>query len=320
MRILLTGVAGFIGFHLGKALVAQGHDVLAIDSLNDYYNPQLKLDRLEALGEHPNLAFRKVDIADADALAEAVGDFKPDSIVHLAAQAGVRYSLINPAAYADANVRGQINMLELARRTEGLQHFIYASSSSVYGDRGDGPFREKDRCDSPVSVYAATKKAGELISQSYAHLYGLSLTGLRFFTVYGTWGRPDMAYWIFTEAIEKGDPVRLFNKGEMRRDFTHVDDVVAAICKMLESPAKPGQEIYNIGHSHPVYLKDFLAVLENAIGKKANVELLPMQPGDVGDTFADSSKLAADFGYQPKINIEDGLVDFVKWWRDYKKS
>ncbi len=317
MRILLTGVAGFIGFHLGKALVAQGHDVLAIDSLNDYYNPQLKTDRLAALGEHANLTFRQADISDAEALAEAIGDFKPDSIVHLAAQAGVRYSLINPAAYADANVRGQINLLELARKTDGLQHFIYASSSSVYGDRGDGPFREDDRCDKPVSVYAATKKAGELISQSYAHLYGLSLTGLRFFTVYGAWGRPDMAYWIFTDAIENDRPVKLFNNGEMRRDFTHVDDIVAGICKMLASPAKPGQEIYNIGHSKPVELRRFLSVLEDALGKKANVELLPMQPGDVGDTFADSSKLANAFDYHPKVDIEDGLVDFVKWWRAY---
>ena len=319
MRILLTGVAGFIGFHLGKALVGQGHEVLAIDSLNDYYKPQLKMDRMHALGTHANLAFRQADIADADALAEAVGSFKPDSIIHLAAQAGVRYSLINPAAYADANVRGQINLLELARKTDGLQRFIYASSSSVYGDRGDGPFREDDRCDAPVSVYAATKRAGELVSQSYAHLYGFSLTALRFFTVYGAWGRPDMAYWIFTEAIENGDPVRLFNRGEMRRDFTHVDDVVAVIGKVLDAPAKAGQEIYNVGHSHPVYLRDFLSILEEAIGKKAQVELLPMQPGDVGDTFADTSKLAAAFDYQPSIAVEDGLVDFVTWWRSYSK-
>ncbi len=317
MRILLTGVAGFIGFHLGKALISQGHDVLAIDSLNDYYRPQLKLDRLSELGTPANLTFRQVDISDADALAAAVGDFQPDSIIHLAAQAGVRYSLINPAAYADANVRGQINLLELARKYEGLGRFIYASSSSVYGDRGDGPFREDDRCDEPVSVYAATKRAGELISQSYSHLYGMNLTGLRFFTVYGSWGRPDMAYWIFSEAIESGKPVRLFNQGEMRRDFTHVDDVVTAILKVLDAPEKPGHEIYNVGHAEPVYLKEFLRVLEEALGKKAEVELLPMQLGDVGDTFADTTKFANAFGFKPGIGIETGLAEFVAWWRGY---
>ncbi len=317
MRILLTGVAGFIGFHLGKALVAQGHEVLAIDSLNDYYNPQLKLDRLAALGEHKNLTFRKVDIADMDALTEAVGDFDPEAIVHLAAQAGVRYSLINPQAYADANVRGQINMLELARRCSNLGHFIYASSSSVYGDRKDGPFRETDRCDAPVSIYAATKKSGELISESYARLYGLNVSGLRFFTVYGAWGRPDMAYWIFANAIENDETVRLFNRGEMRRDFTHVSDVVEGISRMLASPVRKGHEVYNIGCSNPVQLRDFLSVLENTIGKKAQTELLPMQPGDVGDTYADPTKFVETFGYSPSKPIEEGLPEFVSWWRDY---
>lgn len=317
MRVLLTGVAGFVGFHLCRKLIAEGHEVVAIDSLNDYYDPQLKLDRLETLGQHANLRFHKADISDFEALKAAVGDFKPDAIVHLAAQAGVRYSLINPAAYADANVRGQINMLELARGLPDLRHFIYASSSSVYGDRSDGPFKETDPCEAPASVYAATKRAGELIAATYSKLYGLNLAGLRFFTVYGTWGRPDMAYWIFSEAIEKGEPVRLFNRGEMRRDFTHIGDIVAGISKMLQSPMQPGHEVYNIGCSNPVQLRDFLAVLEDAMGKKANVELLPMQPGDVGDTFADTTKLTTTFGELPQTRLETGLPEFVSWWREY---
>lgn len=318
MRVLLTGVAGFVGFHLARHLVRDGAEVMGIDSLNAYYDPQLKHDRLAELGAPASFEFRKADIADAGQLAEATKDFRPDVIVHLAAQAGVRYSLSNPEAYVESNVRGQLNMLELARRTDGLSAFIYASSSSVYGDRKEVPFREHDRCDSPVSVYAATKRSGELLAQAYAKLYGLSLTGLRFFTVYGPWGRPDMAYWLFTEAVLKGEPIKLFNRGEMRRDFTDVRDIIGGLTRIIEAPPKPGHEIYNIGHSEPVTLKRFLAAIEQATGRTAKIELAPMQPGDVGDTYADVSKLKAAFGYEPQIAVEDGLGLFVEWFRKYR--
>lgn len=318
MRVVLTGVAGFIGFHLARALLDSGAEILAFDTLNDYYDPQLKADRLAALGAPAALRFVPVDIVDAEALETATQGFRPDVIVHLAAQAGVRYSLINPGAYVDTNVRGHLNMLELARRSEGLRAFVYASSSSVYGDRSDTPFREDDRCDAPVSVYAATKRAGELLAESYARLYGLSLTGLRFFTVYGPWGRPDMAYWLFTDAILKGEPIRLFNNGQMRRDFTDIRDIVGGIVRVVENAAKPGHEIYNIGHSEPVTLRRFLAAIEQATDCRAKVELAPMQPGDVGDTFADVSKFARDFGYAPRISVEEGIGEFVHWFRAYK--
>jgi UDP-glucuronate 4-epimerase len=318
MRVVLTGVAGFIGFHLARALLDAGAEILALDNLNDYYDPALKADRLAALGQRANLRFARVDIVDAEALDNATRGFGPDVIVHLAAQAGVRYSLTNPGAYVDANVRGHLNMLELARRSEGLRAFVYASSSSVYGERSDTPFREDDRCDAPVSVYAATKRAGELLSESYARLYGLSLTGLRFFTVYGPWGRPDMAYWLFTDAILRGQPIRLFNNGQMRRDFTDVRDIIGGIVRVVEDAHKPGHEIYNIGHSEPVTLRRFLAAIEQATGRRAQVELAPMQPGDVGDTFADVSKFARDFGYAPRISVEEGIGEFVQWFRAYR--
>lgn len=319
MRVVLTGVAGFIGFHLARALLDAGAEILALDNLNDYYDPQLKADRLAALGAPAGFRFAHADIVDADALERAVDGFHPDVIVHLAAQAGVRYSLTNPGAYVDTNVRGHLNMLELARRCSGLRAFVYASSSSVYGDRSDTPFREDDRCDSPVSVYAATKRAGELLSESYSRLYGLSLTGLRFFTVYGPWGRPDMAYWLFTDAILRDQPIRLFNNGQMRRDFTDIRDIVGGIVRVVENARKPGHEIYNIGHSEPVTLRRFLAAIEQATGRRAQVELAPMQPGDVGDTFADVAKFARDFGYAPRISVEEGIGDFVQWFRAYKR-
>jgi UDP-glucuronate 4-epimerase len=317
MRVLLTGVAGFVGFHLARALLARGDDVLGLDSVNSYYDTQLKLDRLAALGQPQGFRFVKVDIVDPDALKAAVGDFEPDVIVHLAAQAGVRYSLINPGAYADSNVRGHLNMLELARQMTRVPRLVYASSSSVYGNRTQTPFREDDRTDSPVSVYAATKKSGEVIAQSYAHLYGMSLAGLRFFTVYGPWGRPDMAYWMFTDAILRDQPIQLFNNGVMRRDFTDIRDIVAGVLRVADGD-RPGHEIYNIGHSEPVTLIRFLAAIEGAIGKKAIVEMAPMQPGDVGDTYADVSKLVDHFGYHPAIAIEDGVKSFVDWYRGYK--
>lgn len=319
MRVLLTGVAGFIGFHLARTLLDAGFDVLGLDSLNSYYAPQLKHDRLAQLkAAGGSLTFRQVDIADEGALAQAAEGFRPDVIVHLAAQAGVRYSLENPVAYADANVRGHLNMLELARRTDGLQAMIYASSSSVYGDRSDTPFRETDRCDHPVSVYAATKRSGELLAEAYAKLYGLPLAGLRFFTVYGPWGRPDMAYWLFTDAILKGEPIRLFNQGQMRRDFTDIRDIVDGVMLLVRGLRTPGHEIYNIGHSEPVTLHRFLSAIESATEMRAQIELAPMQPGDVGDTFADVSKLTRDFGYAPKIAVEEGVADFVSWFRGYR--
>lgn len=317
MRVLLTGVAGFVGFHLARALLARGDEVLALDNVNDYYDPQLKIDRLAALGQPEGFRFKKIDIVDPDALNAAVGDFQPDVIIHLAAQAGVRYSLINPGAYADTNVRGHLNMLELARQMKRPPRVVYASSSSVYGNRTETPFREDDRTDSPVSVYAATKKSGEIIAQSYAHLYGLSIAGLRFFTVYGPWGRPDMAYWMFTDAILHNKPIQLFNNGVMRRDFTDIRDIVTGILRIAGGD-RPGHEIYNIGHAEPVTLMRFLTAIEAAVGKKAVVEMAPMQPGDVGDTYADVSKLVAHFDYHPAIAIEDGIKTFVDWYRGYK--
>jgi UDP-glucuronate 4-epimerase len=318
MRVLLTGVAGFVGFHLARALLARGDDVLALDSVNDYYDPQLKIDRLAALGEPAGFRFMKVDVVDPAALRAAVGDFDPDVVIHLAAQAGVRYSLINPGAYVDSNVRGHLNLLELSRTMKRMPRFVYASSSSVYGNRTETPFREGDRTDSPVSVYAATKKSGEVIAQSYSHLYGMSLAGLRFFTVYGPWGRPDMAYWMFTDAILRDQPIKLFNNGVMRRDFTDIRDIVEGILRVADGRT-PGHEIYNIGHSEPVTLARFLDAIEGAIGKKAIVEMAPMQPGDVGDTYADVSKLTAHFGYQPAIGVEEGIRTFVDWYREYKR-
>ncbi len=319
MRVLITGVAGFVGFHLARDLLGRGAEILGIDSLNDYYDPQLKADRIAAIGEAKGFTFKRCDIIDAAKLDEAAKGFRPDLIVHLAAQAGVRYSLQNPTAYVESNVRGQLNMLELARRSDGLQAFIYASSSSVYGDRKETPFRESDRCDNPVSVYAATKRSGELLAEAHAKLYGLSLTGLRFFTVYGPWGRPDMAYWLFTEAVLKGQPIKLFNRGEMRRDFTDVRDIVGGMTRIIDGKPKAGHEIYNIGHSEPVTLKRFLTAIETATGKAAKIEMAPMQPGDVGDTYADVSKLKAAYGYEPAISVEDGIGRFVEWFRGYRK-
>lgn len=320
MRILITGAAGFIGFHLSRALVARGHDLLGLDSLNAYYDPALKDARLRMLGDlKDRFCFRRADIADERELDDAES-FAPEAIVHLAAQAGVRYSLEKPLAYVDSNVRGQTNMLELARRCGDLRTFVYASSSSVYGDRSDTPFRETDRCDHPVSVYAATKRAGELLTDAYCSLYGLGAIGLRFFTVYGPWGRPDMAYWLFTDAILKGAPIRLFNNGDLRRDFTHVDDIVEGIVRIVEGAPPAGHRIYNIGCSNPVRLKDFVAAIEAAAGRKAVLELAPMQPGDVKDTFADVSRLMEDYGYRPRTSIEAGMAEFVAWFREWRMA
>ncbi len=321
MTILVTGAAGFIGHHVSRALLSRGLDVLGIDNCNDYYDPALKQARLAQLQGEAAFRFVEVDIADAEALQAAVAGVTVERIIHLAAQAGVRYSLVNPAAYARSNLVGHLNMLELARHTPGLQHMAYASSSSVYGGRTDLPFLEFDRADTPVSLYAATKKSNELMSHTYAHLYNLPLTGLRFFTVYGPWGRPDMAYWSFTQKILAGEPIEIFNEGDMLRDFTYVDDIVDGVLRVaLEGPksgVEPPHAVYNIGNNNPVRLLEFVETLEAIIGKKAARVMKPMQPGDVPATYADISAIRRDYGFEPRTALADGLSRFVGWYRQH---
>ena len=322
-RVLVTGAAGSIGAHLCRALLARGEEVVGLDNFNPYYDPALKEARLAALtGDAAPGAFRmkRADLADTEAvLALMAGDRGIDRVVHLGAQAGVRWSLQAPFAYSAANVTGHLGILEGMRRSEGrILHTVYASTSSVYGSRTDGAFRETDRADRPASLYAATKRAGELMSSAYADLYGLSLTGLRFFTVYGPWGRPDMAYWLFTDAILKGEPIALFNHGEMRRDFTYIDDIVAGILAALDHPPEGGgHRLYNLGNSRPEALLDLVSTLEDLLGVKARRELKPMQPGDVPATFADVSAMRRDFGWAPTTDLRTGLGHFVAWWRGY---
>ena len=332
MAILVTGAAGFIGFHASRALLLRGESVIGIDNLNDYYDPQLKQRRLAELRKLREGCFRfeKVDFADNDALEAALADSEFDRILHVGAQAGVRYSIDNPRAYLRSNLAGHLNMMELARH-RGSRHFVYASSSSVYGANTKLPFRVEDRTDRPVSLYAATKRADELMSEAYAHLYGIPMTGLRFFTVYGPWGRPDMAMWIFARKILSGEPIPVFNHGEMRRDFTFIDDIVAGIVAALDSPpqedkskeeadSRTPHRIYNLGNSRSVTLTHMIAVLEQACGRKALLRLLPMQPGDVADTFADIDASRRDLGFEPKISIETGVPIFVDWFRDYTEG
>jgi UDP-glucuronate 4-epimerase len=321
LRYLITGVAGFIGFHTAKVLLDRGDQVIGIDNMNDYYSVQLKKDRLGQL-EHPNFSFYEGDIGRIDDLKSAISGRAPRKVIHLAAQAGVRYSLTHPDAYIQSNLVGHANILELCRHLDGLDHLAYASSSSVYGGNTKLPFSETDRVDQPVSLYAATKKADELLSYSYAHLYQLPQTGLRFFTVYGPWGRPDMAMWIFTKAILAGEPIPVFNYGEMRRDFTFVDDIVAGIVAVADNPPRgdaptPPNRIYNIGNSRSEQLLEMIGVLEEAIGRKAKKELLPMQLGDVPATYADISAIKKDLGFEPSTPITEGIPKFVKWYRDY---
>jgi UDP-glucuronate 4-epimerase len=326
MAYLITGAAGFIGFHLSRSLLEKGLPVIGIDSMNDYYSVELKQSRLEILNTYKNFQFGTVDISSDSDLETFLAGKKITRIIHLAAQAGVRYSLENPRAYVQSNLVGHLNMLEIARNTDTLEHMLYASSSSVYGGRTDLPFRETDRADRPVSLYAATKKSDELISHTYAHLYGIPLTGLRFFTVYGPWGRPDMAYYSFTRKILAGEPIQVFNHGDMLRDFTYVDDIVSGILSMLEQGfVKPRDDrqddaphsIYNIGNNSPEKLENFLAILESHLGKKAIRENLPMQPGDVPATYADISAIQRDYGFQPETNLEEGLKQFVSWYKTY---
>jgi UDP-glucuronate 4-epimerase len=321
--VLVTGAAGFIGFHVAQALLARGERVLGIDSLNDYYDPRLKLARLALLARAQGFSFRKADIADRAAMLPiADGPDVPDRIVHLAAQAGVRYSLVNPYAYVTANVMGQVVMQELARRIPGLLHFVYASSSSVYGGNTKLPFAVEDRTDTPVSLYAATKKADELIAHTYAHLYGLPTTGLRFFTVYGPWGRPDMAAYLFATAMTEGREITVFNNGEMSRDFTYIDDIVAGVLAVLDRPPPPAgagvpPRLYNIGNNRPEPLLRFIGVLEAALGIRAKIRFAPKPEADVVATFADISAIAADVGYAPTTPIDVGIPRFVAWFRGY---
>lgn len=313
MAVLVTGAAGFIGYHTAEALLARGDEVIGIDDLNDYYDPRLKQARLDRLTGRKGFRFVKGDIAD-EAIFEGI---HCDRIVHLAAQAGVRYSLKNPRAYIRANLMGHLNVLELGRGLgEGLKHLVYASSSSVYGGNEKAPFSETDAVEKPVSLYAATKRSDELISSSYSHLYGIPQTGLRFFTVYGPWGRPDMAYWLFTEALLSGKPIDVFAGGVLTRDFTYVDDIVSGILKVLDAPPERGvNRVYNIGNSNPVSVNDFIAALERLTGRKSVRNELPMQLGDVRATHADASALERDHGFRPSTPLDVGLSRFVDWFR-----
>lgn len=332
MRILVTGSAGFIGFHVSKRLLEEGHEVVNVDNLNNYYDPTLKQDRLEQLRRRPGFCFQKLDLADRQPTADLFRAVRPQRVIHLAAQAGVRYSLTNPHAYVDSNLVAFTNILEGCRHN-GVEHLTYASSSSVYGANTHMPFSVHDNVDHPVSLYAATKKANELMAHSYSHLYGLSTTGLRFFTVYGPWGRPDMALFIFTKAILAGRPIQVFNEGRMKRDFTYIDDIVEGIIRVsareatansrwngdLPDPgtSKAPYRIYNIGNQQPVDLLRVIEILEACLRKRARLQLLPMQPGDVPATFADVSDLSRDVGFQPSTSIEDGVQRFVEWYVDY---
>ena len=317
MNILLTGAAGFIGFHAAKRLLAEGHLVIGVDNLNDYYDPSLKQARLAHLREHPNFSFHKLDIAEKNALAGALGAAKITHILHLAAQAGVRYSLDNPHSYIHSNVMGHLNILEYARHAPSVKHVAYASSSSVYGEREPGAgFKETDRVRRPASLYAATKLSGEMISESYAQLYNIPQTGLRFFTVYGPWGRPDMAYWIFTEKILAGEDITLFAPNVMQRDFTYIDDIISVLPNILRVPPD-SHKIYNLGNSQPNTLMELVSAVETACGQKANANLEPQQAGDVRATFADTSAAKADFGFAPKTGLTDGISNFVAWYRDW---
>ncbi|MDP1540647.1 MAG: NAD-dependent epimerase [Moraxellaceae bacterium] len=338
MKVLITGAAGFIGFHLIKALQAFDHQIVGIDNLNDYYDPQLKLDRLNILGldsqalntqtrlEFGKLLFIKLDLADRIAIAQLFEQEKFDLVVNLGAQAGVRYSIKNPHAYVDSNLVGFVNILEGCRQTQ-VKHLVYASSSSVYGMNTKQPFSTDDRVDYPISLYAATKKSNELMAHTYSHLYGLPTTGLRFFTVYGPYGRPDMAYFSFTQKILKGESIDVFNNGIMQRDFTYIDDIIEGVMRVMKRiPAVQESEltqvqapykIYNIGNNQPVTLRRFITAIETACGQKAQENLLPMQPGDVPITYADVDDLIADTGFKPSTSIEEGIEKFMNWYKRY---
>ena len=321
MKILVTGAAGFIGMHVCQRLLARGEEVVGIDNLNDYYDVSLKEARLAQLSTHSGFRFQRVDIADRTEMARFFEQEKPAAVVHLAAQAGVRYSLTNPHAYADSNLTGFVNILEGCRHTK-VRHLVYASSSSVYGGNTKSPFSEADSVDQPVSLYAATKKANELMAHAYSHLYEIPATGLRFFTVYGPWGRPDMAYFSFTQAILQGRSIDVFNYGQLQRDFTYLDDIVEGIVRVLDKPATPGagapnapHRLFNIGNHQPIALLVFIETLEKALGREAIKNLLPMQPGDVHATHADATRLQEWVGFAPSTPLKEGLEKFVAWYQ-----
>ncbi|HVW54795.1 MAG TPA: NAD-dependent epimerase [Rhizobiaceae bacterium] len=332
MRILVTGAAGFIGFHVARKLLARGDEVVGVDNLNDYYDPALKQARLSQLEDNDRFTFVKLDVADRNGIATVFSQPGLERVVHLAAQAGVRYSIVNPHAYADSNLTGFLNILEGCRHN-GIEHLVYASSSSVYGANEKLPFAESDPVDHPVSLYAATKKANELMAHAYAHLYRLPVTGLRFFTVYGPWGRPDMALFLFTRKILAGESIDVFNNGGHLRDFTYIDDIAEGVVRTLDHVAAPSSEwnarapdpaissapyrLYNIGNNKPVRLLDFIAAVEKAVGKKAVMNMLPMQKGDVEATYADIDALSAAVGFRPDTPIEKGIEEFVAWYRGY---
>ncbi len=319
---LVTGAAGFIGYHTARRLLDRGDKVVGVDCVNDYYSTELKRARLARLTESELFSFHEIDIADLTRLQQAVGDTPVDRVIHLAAQAGVRYSIDHPEAYVQANLVGHLNILEFCRHNERIDHLVYASSSSVYGGNTKLPFSESDRVDEPISLYAATKKADELMSQVYCHLYGMSAVGLRFFTVYGPWGRPDMAMWLFTEAILAGRPIKVFNNGNMRRDFTYIDDIVTGVIATADKKPVPtgkaaNHRVYNIGNNHPEDLMHMISLLEQALGREAEKTMLPMQPGDVEATYADIQAISQDYGFKPATSIEDGIPRFVDWYRRY---
>jgi UDP-glucuronate 4-epimerase len=332
MAILVTGAAGFIGFHLTERLLARGETVIGLDNLNDYYAVGLKEARLARLQARPGFAFHRLDLADRAGMERLFGDESIDRVVHLAAQAGVRYSLTHPHAYAESNLTGFLHVLE-GCRSRSVAHLVYASSSSVYGGNTAMPFRAEASADHPLALYGATKKANEAMAHAYSHLYGIPTTGLRFFTVYGPWGRPDMALFSFTRAILAGEPIPVFNHGHHKRDFTYVDDVVEGIVRVLDRPARPDPafdparpdpsassapyRLYNIGNGQPVDLITYIRTLEAALGRAARLDLQPMQPGDVPDTWADCTPLQRDTGYKPSTPVSEGIARFVAWYRDY---
>jgi UDP-glucuronate 4-epimerase len=334
MKFLVTGAAGFIGFHVSQALIKRGDEVVGIDNINDYYDTSLKNARLDRLTVDPKFSFYKIDLTEKEAILSLFLEHSFDGVINLAAQAGVRYSITNPEAYIESNIVGFLNILEACRHNN-IKHLVYASSSSVYGMNGSMPFSIHDNVDHPISLYAASKKSNELMAHTYSHLYNLPTTGLRFFTVYGPWGRPDMACFLFTKAITEGSPIKVFNNGEMQRDFTFIDDIVNGIIKVVDKPAgqnkswnpmqpDPGTSsapyrIYNIGNNTPVALKKFIAILEKEIGMEAIKENLPLQDGDVVATFADIKDLKNDFDYQPSTDISSGLKQFVSWYKEFYK-
>ena len=334
MKILVTGAAGFIGFHTCIKLVSQGHEVYGIDNINDYYDPKLKFDRLNELGfneaeaklfknqvqsaKFNSLRFSRIDLVDEESIDILFKQEQFEVVCNLAAQAGVRYSIENPKAYIDSNISGFLNILEGCRNHQ-VKHLVYASSSSVYGENKKVPFETTDNVDHPISLYAATKKSNELMAHTYGHLYGFKTTGLRFFTVYGPWGRPDMAYYLFAEAISNDQPIKVFNNGEMERDFTYIDDIVNGVTKIIEKniDSREHYKIYNIGNNKTISLQDFIATIENAMGKKAIKEMYPMQQGDVPKTFADVDELIKDYKYSPGTDVKSGIDDFVRWHKNY---